>query len=62
MSFKDHATYGPVTIIGMEDFVYLNQPGNLPVIALNKEEAKHLAKGLKMWIEYLESKQEKNRS
>jgi hypothetical protein len=62
MSFKDHATYGEVSVIGMPDYIYLNHPVNpgnfihdnlsfhLHTMALNKEEALHLIESIQAWL------------
>jgi hypothetical protein len=56
MSFKDHATYGPVGMVCLDDFIYLNQIHTLHTMGLNLEEAKNLKESLEIGIKYLESK------
>ncbi len=65
MSFHEHATHGPVSIIGYEGKIYLNHPITLSKVpendskpfsyfmhcmALNRDEAKDLSDAILCWL------------
>lgn len=71
MSFEQHATYGPVTTVGLDNIIYLNHSFDLALhplnryksglfffhcMALNKEEALDLINSLNHWLCSLETK------
>jgi len=64
MSIEENATYGKVSVMGLNDLVYLSHPitnrrpnsdlsYHLHCMALNKEEALHLIESLQMWMRLL---------